>query len=56
MVCPITQGAYHRESGLTTTLMETGLDTQGQGAVVSAQAKTLDLQSPRATLKERCES
>ncbi len=53
MVCPITQGTYHREGGLTTTLMGTGLNTQG--IIVSAQAKTLDLQNRRAVLKERCE-
>lgn len=53
MVCPITQGSFHREAGFTTTLMGTGLETQG--IVVSSQAKILDLKSRRATYKESCD-
>lgn len=37
MVCPITQGSYHRDGGFTTTLMGTGIDTQG--VVVASEAK-----------------
>ena len=53
MVCPITQGSYHRDGGFTSTLMGTGMDTQG--VVVASEAKILDLVARKASFKERCD-
>lgn len=53
MVCPITQGSYHRDGGFTTTLMGTGMDTQG--VVVASEVKILDLVARKASFKERCD-
>ncbi|WED20601.1 type II toxin-antitoxin system PemK/MazF family toxin [Vibrio sp. JC009] len=50
MVCPITQGTYHREGGFTTTLMGTG--TKTQGVIVSNQARILDMRERRARFIE----
>ena len=53
MVCPITQGTFHREGGFTTSLMGTGMDTQG--VVVSSMIQTLDMIARKAKFKERCD-
>ncbi|EKO3892289.1 MULTISPECIES: type II toxin-antitoxin system PemK/MazF family toxin [Vibrio] len=54
MVCPITQGIYHREGGFTTTLMGTG--TKTNGIIVANQAQILDLKQRKAKFIEYVDS
>lgn len=54
MVCPITQGTFHREGGFTTTLMGTG--TKTQGVIIANQAQILDLKGRNATFIEYVDS
>lgn len=54
MVCPITQGSYHREGGFTTTLMGSG--TKVNGVVVANQAQILDLKERKAKFIEYVDS
>lgn len=52
LVAPITQGAFHREGGFTSTLMGTGNETSG--VVVTNASKILDLRARVAVFKEKC--
>ncbi|EMI4328802.1 type II toxin-antitoxin system PemK/MazF family toxin [Vibrio cholerae] len=54
MVCPITQGTYHREGGFTTSLMGTGTTTQG--VVVANAAQILDMKARNARFIEYVDS
>jgi mRNA interferase ChpB len=52
LVAPITHGSFHREGGLTTSLMGTGTDTTG--IIVVNAAKILDMKARQAKFKELC--